>query len=266
MSNKLEFTEIALKDQNTHFNKMVWVDTSFKDAEKAIGKLRLPGVDNGRYETKHPIYDDRSERVGFLIKGWETLGYTYGCVYIDKAECFFISNVLYRATKGLISIVEPKGRFFFSQSDIKFQRTSTIVIPKEFISFSSLAYKVNANKNTLFSLNTYGFYLINTQRRQLNYYKTFDDLSFCDPTFTLSDNENLLAVCFCQGYADPLDGQTKYKNILRVYDINSGELLGEKRLQSLAASSWALRFDRDNREISLVSNKEQYCFQINYVG
>lgn len=45
-------------------------------------------MSNGRYESKHPIYDKHDELAGYLVKGWATLGYTYSSIYVDSAECF----------------------------------------------------------------------------------------------------------------------------------------------------------------------------------
>ena len=72
-----------------------WFDSSFSQKESPyskisnfVGELRFPFVDNGRYESKHPILDVREQRIGFMREGAYRIGYTYTCVY--AANCFWI--------------------------------------------------------------------------------------------------------------------------------------------------------------------------------
>lgn len=100
-----------------------WVDSSFSQVENPVGILRLPAVNNGRYESKHPVLNISGETIGFLQHGSTFLGYTWECIY--GGGCFWIVNQTFTETLNggkvcNVSIVENVGKFLFS-SFIKFK-------------------------------------------------------------------------------------------------------------------------------------------------
>jgi hypothetical protein len=177
---------------------------------------------------------------------------------------FFISSALRGESCGRISVVEPKGSFIFSPNETKFQRTATFPLPENLISIYPAIRKVNETKNTIFCLNGYGFYFIDTLNRKLSYYKLFKYPNFDNCDYGISNDERLLATCLHESFQDPLDGAYKWRYWLTVYNLSNGEELGEHILPSIEVINRTLSFNEDNSELSVISNTENYCFELKY--
>lgn len=261
------FEEIVSPDLIPERSNVNWFDTSFKSSDNAVGELRFPSASNANYESKHPIFNNHSERIGFLVKARESLGYTYKCVYNDYTNCFFISGIRGLATVGSISIIEPKGRFIFSPNELKFQCVHQISLPAKLIDTFVAAYKLIHNSNTLFSLSTHGLFSIDTKTRKLNFCTIFEEPLHERPSLNLSDDESILAIVFFRGYQDPLSGESVIYNILQIYNMRNGDLLGEQKISSETRSEyWRITFLQNKSLISIKLGDENYCFNMVYKG
>lgn len=271
--------QIHFKENNASFTPVDessgngWFDTSYKDASFAIGKLRMPGVSNGRYAPKHPIFDAEGNNVGFLVKGAQTLGYTYCCVFVDKANCFYILHVPFSAVWGnspklsCISIVSATSEFTRGDKGMKFETIQRFALPNNYVGSGDLAFKLIDDNKYLLQLSQHGFGLIDIDYSRLLSKCEFGDASHSVSDFSLSPNSNLLAIIFSMDdYNDPISGAYKYKNFVRIYNLKTGELFGEKTMgNGLLAEEcrdWKIKFSDDGGKIEISSKTMKQVFEL----
>ncbi len=243
------------------------IDTSFSQSEKAIGKLRLPGVGNGRYEKKHPILFADGSVAGHLKGAVMDIGYTWECIYVDKAGAFFLTSIpfLYKGEGGFISIVRETGTYKIFASGPKFEKTSSINV--EFGNgWHTEGFKLFSNQSRLLVITKAGFGLVDTLGERLVYSIKFDELDhYSIQNFSISPNEKLLAISFsASDYQDPVSDEWKFKNYIKIFNLGTGEQLGNHSLDS-DQPLWAkVQFSVDGK--SLFLNGDQYQRQFELVS
>ena len=246
--------------------KDYWFDTSYSGSADAIGNFRFPRVINGRYEPKQPIFDSNNNKIGFLVKGARTLGHTYNCIYVDKAQCFYLSHVPFGSVKrdaSYISIVSSVGRFLFSRKDLKFERTQSFVLPNQWVGIGILAFKLIEEQQYLFFLTQYGFCLIDTIDKRLVSKTLFDDISYAVSGFNLFPDGKLLAVGFSvDDYTDPSDGEQKHRNFINIYELVTGKLISQKSLETDYRMDWKIAFSIDGRRLTARSEIYKQTFDL----
>jgi hypothetical protein len=234
-----------------------WLDTSSNANERSIGELRLPPVDNGRYEQKHPILDRDGTTVGYLVNGASDIGYTWDRVY--AGGCFWLVNMTFGATfnggGSSVTLVEEVGTFLFS-ANRKFKATQSFGFKSSWAGATKV-YKLLNEGRHLFYLTDYGFCLFDTYYRHIVTKIDFDAFSLgynSDTDFALSPKVNLLAIAVStHGEKDPLDGEYRYRNFVRLYDLDSGEVMGEHLLEINTYNKWSIDFSEDGRVLRLSS-------------
>lgn len=246
-------------------NDKEWIDTSFSQSPRAVGYLRLPGVDNGRYESKHPILDVHGATVGFLIDGQGSLGYTYTCVY--AGSCFWITHMGFGATMrggnvSGVSLVDATGTFIFSSKGTKFRVVKSFSFGGGWID-NIRAFKLLDDGAYLLYLTNYGFCLFDTRTREIVAKAELTDFAYQWSGFSLSPKVKLLAIGYStRGEKDPLDGEYRYRNFVRVYDLETGVSVGEQTLQGDRETRWTVDFSEDGRRVGLASKSATHAFEL----
>ncbi len=236
-------------------------DNSFFQSDKAIGNLRLPAVDNGRYESKHPIMDVSGNTVGFLSNGKSSIGYTYNCIY--AGNCFWIAHEKFNRGGSYVSVIDDAGTFLFS-STRKFDVINSFPLNGDWAEFSK-AFKLINNGDQLIYVASKGFCLFNTKTRNVHskadFTRFLSDYTF---NFTISPNGNLLALAAStmRGKKDPIDNEFKYDNFIWVFDLNDGSLIGEKILDIDKSIKWVIDFSENGMALKLDSSQTSYQFEL----
>lgn len=241
-----------------------WFDTSVSWSPYAIGDLRLPAPENGRYESKHPILDANGDTVGYLVNGRLSLGYTFQCVY--ASGCFWIAHQGFLDTmmsgKSVtnVSLVDGTGTFMFSSK-------TKLRVVKSF-RFDGLwpqmirAFKLLDDGAYLLYLSKYGVCLFNTHRREIVAKADFANLDL-EFGFALSTKVKLLAIgCSAGGDKDPLDGEYRFRNFVRIYNLETGVVVGEQTLPGDRATMWTVDFSEDGRQIRVASGSSTHTFEL----
>ncbi|MCB0628605.1 MAG: hypothetical protein R2824_04470 [Saprospiraceae bacterium] len=240
-------------------------DTSFAKAKNAIGNLRLPAVNNGRYESKHPIMDSNDNLVGYLSGAVSFIGYTWDCVY--AANCFWLTNMTFSDTMGgvnrsNVTLVDEVGTYLFS-STRKFKAIKSFDFEGHWAG-STKAFKLLDNERELFYLSSYGFCLFNTYNRErishVNFPRYVSEHAF---DFAISPKVKILAIAgSSMGEKDPIDGEYRYKNFIWLYNLESGILMGEENLDTDTYNRWSIHFSEDGRNIKISSEGATYQFEL----
>lgn len=202
-------------------------DSSFSKSEKVTGKLRLVSVYNAQYASKHPILDANSEIAGYLKDGTRKIGYIYDCVFVDKADTFFLTSnpVGHYSEGGWISVVRATGKYFFSR-DIKFEKIDSIYADFGY-SWNTKVFKLLSNQDELFLVTSTGFGLVDTLQADFIYTINFDSAdSRTIQHIAISPNEKLMAIYFSSmDYHDPVSDEDKFKSYIKIFEINTGREL-----------------------------------------
>lgn len=240
------------------------MDTSFSDAPHAVGHLRLPGVSNGRYESKHPILDLSGETVGFLVDGQSSLGYTFTCVY--AGNCFWITHQGFGATMSGggsgVSIVDEAGTFMFSSKGSKFRVVKSFGFGGSWPD-SIRAFKLLDDGAYLLYLTAYGFCLFSTRTREITSKVEWTDIAYQWSGFALSPKVKLLALgCSVRGEKDPIDGEYRYRNLLRMCNLETGQVVGEQGLPGDRETTWKVEFSETGRSLRLASDSSTHVFEL----
>ena len=242
-----------------------WIDTSFSQSPRAIGELRLPGVSNGRYESKHPILDPDGATVGYMVDGETWLGYTFTCLY--AGNCFWIAHqgfgaVMNGVNVSEVSLVDATGAFVFSPRDAKF----TVVKSFEFGGLwvhTIRAFKLLDDGNYLLYLTNYGFCLFSTRRREIVAKTEFTNLAHQWSGFALSPKANILAIGFSERGKDPIDDDYfPHRNFVRIYDLKTGVVVGEQVLPGDRETRWIIDFSEDGRRVRATSDLSTHVFEL----
>ena len=260
---------ISFHDSNSNFcpSKILkdeeWIDTSFAGNPRAVGNLRWPAVNNGRYESKHPILDTDDTTVGFMPHGVSSIGYTFECVY--AGHCFWIAHQGFSATMNgggsAISLVNATGSFFFSKGT-KFETVKSFGFGGSWVS-SIQAFKLLDDGNYLLYLTKYGVCLFNTRMHDIIAKAEFADLAYQWSGFALSPRVKLLALCFsARGDKDLIDGDYRYRNFVRIYDLESGSVFGEQSLPTKKETVWTVNFSDDGRQLRIKSQASTHQFEL----
>lgn len=262
-------TKIHFRDSQSPFHPTErlrgedWIDTSFSQSPRAVGRLRLPAVCDGRYESKHPIFDEHGATVGFLINGAGSLGYTFECVY--TGNCFWIAHQGFGAVMGGIdvsgvSLVDETGTFMFSTKGAKFRVVKSFGFRSGWVD-EIRAFKLLDDGARLLYLTNYGACLFDTRTRAIVAKTEFTNLAYQWSGFALSPKVKLLAIgCSESGDKDPLDGEYRYRNFVRIYNLETGFLIGEQALPEERKEQWTVDFSEDGRQVGVASNSAIHVF------
>lgn len=239
-----------------------WIDSSFSHAPNAIGPYRWLGVSNGNYESRHPILNENGDTIGFISDAATDLGYTWQCVY--AGDCFWITNMTFYATRksidvSTVSIVEQKGKFLFS-SDRKFKVVESFSFGTHWV-HSTKAFKLLNDGRQLLYLTDNGFCLFDTYSRRIVAQKEFTDRPFYF-NFTLSPKANILAMAYSKSKKDILDGEYRYNNFIRLYNLETGLVLGEQILDVDGHAHWTVDFSEDGRQLRATTDRITFVFKI----
>jgi len=240
-----------------------WIDTSFSQSPRAVGGLRLPGVNNGRYESKHPILDTNGATVGFMVDGQSSLGYTFTCVY--AADRFWIAHQGFGATMGgggsSLSLVGAAGTFLFS-SKTKFKVVKSFDMGGDWV-VDIRAFRLLEGGDRLLYLTSRGVCLFDTRRREVVARADFDCHGYARSGFALSPKVALLAMGSSErGDQHPLDGERRYSNSVRIYDLESGDVVGEQALPGDREMQWAVDFSEDGRMLQAASGSSIHVYEL----
>jgi len=242
-----------------------WFDTSFARSEQAIGRLRLPAVDNGRYNSKHPVLDSNGNTVGYLSGALDSIGYTWNCVY--AANCFWLTNMTFSDTmagggRSNVTIVDEVGTFLFSSTK-KYKAVKEFDFKGHWAG-STRAFKLLEDEGELFYLTNRGFCLFNTYQRSIISQVDFSVYLGRDSfDFTISPKVKILAVAGClTGDKDPIDGEYRYDNFIWLYNLETGNLMGEKKLDIASWVRWSIHFSESGREIRVSSDNLVFQFEL----
>lgn len=245
-------------------NDEEWIDTSFAKSSRAVGRLRLPSVDNGRYASKHPILDANGTTVGFLSDGQGSIGYTFACVY--AGGCFWIAHQGFGATMhgggSNVSIVDGTGTFLFS-SNAKFGVVNSFAFGRSWVD-SIRVFKLLDDEAYLLYLTNYGVCLFDTRRREIVAKADFADLAYQCSGFAISPKVKLLALGFsARGEKDPLDGEYRYSNFVRIYNLETGDVVGQQNLMGDRETRWTVEFSEDGRQMAVQAGSSAHLFELN---
>jgi hypothetical protein len=242
-----------------------WIDTSYSQSPRAVGQLRLPSVNNGRYESKHPILDVHGATVGFLIDGVTSLGYTYTCVY--AGGCFWITHAGFGATLrgddvSGVSLVDAAGTFLFSNKGTKFRVVKSFSFGGSWVN-DIRAFKLLDDGAYLLYLTNHGFCLFDTRAREIVAKTELTSLAHQWYGFALSPRVKLLAIgCSVRGEKDPLDGEYRYTNSVRIYNLETGIAVGEQALPGDRGTRWTVDFSEDGRKVRAASESVTHAFEL----
>ncbi|WP_439481644.1 hypothetical protein [Cyclobacterium plantarum] len=241
-----------------------WFDTSFSQSDRAIGHLRLPAVDNGRYESKHPILDSNRNLIGYLSGAGSSIGYTWNCIY--AGNCFWLTNQTFSATMNNggsnVTLVDEVGTFLFS-STRKFNAVKSFGFDGDWAGFT-LAFKLLDDGTQLLYLTNKGFCFFNTHQRVIISQAEFSlFLSESSTDFTLSPKVKMLAIAgSSMGQKDPIDGEYRYKNFIWLYNLETGLLVGETSLEIDKYVRWSIDFSVDGRNLKVSSDSSSFQFEL----
>ncbi|MBC8756554.1 hypothetical protein H2O64_17915 [Kordia sp. YSTF-M3] len=239
-----------------------WFDTSYNEVTSSIGNLRYPIVDNGRYGSKHPIYDTLGGIIGYLVGAESQIGYTWGCVYAGAG--FWLTNQTFSATMGgggtNISVIADVGNFLFS-SKRKFKLVESFYF-EEHSWKSPDVFKLLDDGRELLVITRYGFCVFETFNKTMRSKTYFQ--SYCDNyDFTISPKVKILAIVSSfNGRKKPIDGEYRYKNSIWLYNLDTGELVGEKTLEIDKSLNWSINFSEDGRKIRVLSDEFSTQFEL----
>lgn len=225
----------------------------------------MPAVSNGRYEPQHPILNTNGNPVGYLLDGISSLGYTFTCVY--AGNCFWITHQGFGAVTGgidysAVSLVDATGNFIFSNKGMKFKTVKSFGFGGSWVN-NIRTFKLLDDGRCLLYLTNYGVCLFDTGNRKIVAKAEFKDIVHQWTGFALSPKVKLLAVgCSTRGDRDPIDGEYRYKNFVRIYNLETGLAVGERVLPGDQRTLWTIDFSQNGRQIGLSSDSSKYVFDL----
>lgn len=73
----------------------------------------------------------------------------------------------------------------------------------------------------------------------------------------------LLALgCSVRGHQDPIDGEYRYKNLVRIYNLETGESVGEKDLPGDRHAHWEVEFSDTGRSLRVATESSAHVFEL----
>jgi len=244
-------------------NEQKKICSSYISSDDPIGNLRWKSVSNGRYERHHPVYDKNDSIVGYLTDGVANIGYTYCCLYSDRANCFFVSHVPFGMVWGnnsgesssFISVVSATGRFKFFKQGLKYSKGSSFRFPSSWVG-SELIYRFIDDGESLLCVSKLGFCVIRVYGPTLATKTLFGNEYEHQLTGAkLSPNTNILAITLCDWqYTDPIKGEEVYRNTLQIFDIKSGIKLASQDLNiATSINECQIRFNEAGDALNVKS-------------
>jgi hypothetical protein len=250
--------------------KIDFFDTSLSGYNKAtIGNLTMPGVDNGRYESKHPIHDKSGLTYGHMVGGVMRIGYTYAGVYSDSANAFFLAHLPFTSVPsypaiGFISQISPSGSFLFGNKGVKFKQTFVKQLPGEWIT-DIKAYKLFENGKRLLILTDKGFTVYNTHNQVYEFDPIIIHSYACIKDFSISPDYKYITIAVSRYMeSDEIDGTQTYSNYIEIYELKDGLKVGGLKLPHTTETNWNIRFALDDRTISLTAGSQ--CYEVDYIS
>lgn len=262
VSNFITFTEVNRKFvPKAKGVKEVEIQTSSSGEKNALGRLHMEAVDNGRYGKKHPILTANGEIVGAVKDGFTSVGYTYCFAYSDIANAFAITHSYFRSQNDCLSFLEPDGRFGLFDSTPKFTPQDTIVLGSSWNGQTKGFMFLNEGER-LVVISSVGMATVDMRTRSLVGKVEFEHLAY-DLVCDISPVVDNIAIIDCNYIRDdPVTGEPKYENCLRVYDLCEGKLLGELMLDSLNQGLWELRYSECGRYLNAKNKDENLVIEM----
>ena len=125
------------------------------------------------------------------------------------------------------------------------------------------AYKLLDGGARLLYLTNYGACLFDTHRREIVATTDLRDLAYEWSGFAMSPKVKLLVVgCSKRGSRDPVDGEHRYRNFARIYNLETGLALGENLLPGDQQTRWLADFSQDGRMVRLSSDSRSFAFDL----
>jgi hypothetical protein len=245
-----------------------WIETSFAANARSVGELRLPHTENDRYESRHPIVKPDGTPAGFLVKGKSALGQTSRCVY--AAGCFWIVHqrqdaVASGTVRSGVSLVDRIGTFRFSRRGAKFAVVKSFDFGRGWPA-TVRVFKLLDKGARLLYITNYGVCFFDTKRREIVGRADFTDCAYQWSGFGLSPTARILAIgCSVRREKDPISGRHRYENFVRMYSLESGDILGEQGLPGDRQIEWAVNFSDDGRQVQLASPFSTRSFDLRAV-
>lgn len=260
--NTISLTEVDKKfSPKARGVREIEIQTSFSNADKAQGRLRMEGVDNARYGKKHPILTKNGELAGAIKDGFSSVGYTYSLLYSDVAEALVITHSYFRSLKDCLSFLESDGRFGLFDSTPKFVPHNTVVLGSNWIG-NMEGFMFLGKGKRLLVVSTKGLATIDMRERTLVGQMEFEHFAY-DLPCDLSPLVDNIAIAECNYVGDDaVTGEHRYENVLRIYNAYECTLLSETKLKTAKQHAWRLRFSSCGRYLNASSNDENVTFEM----
>lgn len=236
-----------------------WIDSSFSNVDNPKGTLRMPGVNNGGYESRHPVLDENGNTIGFMPNGATDLGYTWTCVY--ASNCFWITHQTFNAMRNhgnsSVSIVEEKRKSIFSSSR-KFRVVKSFGFGGDWVDSIKVFKLLDSERNLLY-LTDRGFCLFDTHLRDEVAKAEYNDITHDIRDFTISLDSNLLALAVCKRRKINRDS---YDNFIRLYNLKTGLKINDLFLDFDQSVYPDIDFSEDGRQLRVSYNSSRFIFKI----
>lgn len=254
---KEQMYEVYFKPHDTLFISAEkienWIDSSFSNNLHSIGSFRLPSVDNGNYESRHPVLNKNGDIKGYISDASNDLGFTYACVYTGD-YFWVVHHTKYNVRKGLGSNVSLVGQIgeFPSSFDLKFKVIDFFEFGRHWVD-TIKAFKLLDERRKLLYLTNSGFCLFDTNRCNVISRTNFNDVATNILKFNLSPNLTFLALVIAKrdGVNSP-ENKEQYDNFVRIYDLKTGLLIDDL----LIGLSDQTAFKSQN-EVEVINNSER---------
>ena len=211
------------------------------------------------------IMDANDNMVGYLSGAVNSIGYTWNCIY--AAGCFWLTNQTFSDTmegvnRSNVTLVDEVGTFLFSSTK-KFRAIKSFDFEGHWAGFTK-AFKLLNEERELFYLTNKGFCLFDTYRRErvslVNFPIYLSDHAF---DFAISPKVRILAIAgSSMGEQDPIDGEYRYNNFIWLYNLESGILMGEEKLDTNTYNRWSIHFSEDGRNVKTASEGATLQFEL----
>lgn len=238
------------------------IHTSFSNSNSAQGRLRMESVNNGRYGKKHPIFDESGSVVGAIKNGFSSVGYTWCFVYSELAGAFAIFHSYFRSDKGYLSFLEPDGRFGLFDNTPKFVPNNTIVFDScSWISLTE-GFMLLGDGERLLIAGSLGLATVDMRSRALVGKLEFEHYG-SNNAYDLSPLVDNIAVAICSHEGnDPVTGEARYGNYLRIYNAYGCSQLAQVKLEDKEPHSWQVRFSNCGRFVKLTAEEKSIIYKM----
>ena len=242
------------------------IESSFTTDPDAVGELRFEPPSNGRYGRKHPVTTPDGQVHAYIARASHEIGYTFAALYLDG--CFWIANQTFGSTSGrgdsAITLIGEKGEFLMGK-DKKFGLIDAFGFDSGCVNSIKAFKRLDDGKKLLY-LSSPGFALFDVHRREIIGKAEFGELAYGFNGFALSPKALTLALAFCyHNGKNPINGEDRYRNRLRIYDLSTGSILGEQALPSDEGHLWKVRYSEDGRQIEVRSDQQTVQYELQAV-